>query len=316
MIRSPGSSAEMPVHWFPAKPARVATRRANVIFPTRLGKSSRLLAAVAALSLAPCIAQATSIPVTSGLMVHVAADDIDNNSGTAPTAGTVTAWKNLSTDGASIGDFSGTGAVVLNELNGLPVVRFNGTSNQFENATDVANTAASDLTIFAVADSNDANAGGIFQFRDANASGWLFRYQNETGALYGHAGSSPNITAAFSNDFHLLVLARDGLNVTLSVDGAAGASNTVAGYIASPTSASTRIGTDRFSTGDSYLAGDIAEIIVYNRPLSLSEINQVGYYLEAKYGLNTAFVPEPSSISMLLFGCAMPWLASRKRRRQ
>lgn len=41
------------------------------------------------------------------------------------------------------------------------------------------------------------------------------------------------------------------------------------------------------------IAGGIAEILLYNRALDLAELNQVGYYLERKYGLatNYAYVP-------------------------
>lgn len=39
--------------------------------------------------------------------------------------------------------------------------------------------------------------------------------------------------------------------------------------------------------------GGIAEILVYNRPLDLFELNQVGYYLEKKYGLSTAYTYVP-----------------------
>ena len=38
------------------------------------------------------------------------------------------------------------------------------------------------------------------------------------------------------------------------------------------------------------LNGDIAELLIYNRILSTAEANQVGAYLENKYGLDTAYV--------------------------
>jgi hypothetical protein len=38
------------------------------------------------------------------------------------------------------------------------------------------------------------------------------------------------------------------------------------------------------------LKGDIAEVILYNRVLTAAEANQVGAYLENKYGLDTAYV--------------------------
>jgi hypothetical protein len=50
--------------------------------------------------------------------------------------------------------------------------------------------------------------------------------------------------------------------------------------------------------------GQIAEEIFYGRALTPAELNEVGYYLEQKYGLDTAYVapiiPEPCTIGLLL----------------
>ena len=45
--------------------------------------------------------------------------------------------------------------------------------------------------------------------------------------------------------------------------------------------------------GDSYLSGDIAEIIIYNRVLTEAERNQVGFYLSERYGLSTTYEEPP-----------------------
>ena len=48
------------------------------------------------------------------------------------------------------------------------------------------------------------------------------------------------------------------------------------------------------------ITGLVAEVIVYNRALSTSECNQVGYYLAEKYGVSTTYtIPEPGSLSLL-----------------
>ena len=56
------------------------------------------------------------------------------------------------------------------------------------------------------------------------------------------------------------------------------------------------------------LVGDIAEVLIYDSVLSASELNQVGFFLEDKYGLNTAYVPEPCTgvlvaLGLLCLGC-------------
>ncbi|MEN6387112.1 MAG: hypothetical protein ABFD79_18185, partial [Phycisphaerales bacterium] len=48
--------------------------------------------------------------------------------------------------------------------------------------------------------------------------------------------------------------------------------------------------------------GEMAEVLVYNRALSGTEQNKVGYYLENKYDLDTAYIPEPATIALMSMG--------------
>jgi hypothetical protein len=54
-------------------------------------------------------------------------------------------------------------------------------------------------------------------------------------------------------------------------------------------------------------SGDIAEILIYNRELTTPERNQVGEYLEAKYGLTTSYVTNnPTGVRLSHSGNAQP----------
>jgi hypothetical protein len=51
-----------------------------------------------------------------------------------------------------------------------------------------------------------------------------------------------------------------------------------------------------------YLPMDLAEVIIYDRKLMTEEENAVGFYLSGKYGLQTAYTPEPATMALLALG--------------
>jgi hypothetical protein len=58
----------------------------------------------------------------------------------------------------------------------------------------------------------------------------------------------------------------------------------------------------------------LAEVLIYDGALSISEINAVGIYLADKYMLTTGFVPEPGTFATLFLGGAisLPWFRRRR----
>ena len=263
--------------------------------------------AIAAIVFALPRVSGAQVPVTSGLQVHLAADDVDNNPATSPSAGSFSPWENLSSGGASIGGFSpgaSDALVVLNALNGKPVVRFNG-NDFFNNNTAVGNSVGAELTIFAVSESNSASSNGVIVSTRGNSPGGA----GENGFSFRYSGGSANtdyfiinggsVSASFEDKFNIFE-ATLGTNLTMSVDGGTPAS-AVAGNI-TPTAGGTNVGTSLFGGLINPLDGDIAELLIYNSILSASELNQVGYYLESKYGLDTPYVPEPCTCVLVALG--------------
>jgi hypothetical protein len=69
-----------------------------------------------------------------------------------------------------------------------------------------------------------------------------------------------------------------------------------------------------WSDGGSRWQGNIAELLIFNRTLSAGEANDVGYYLQEKYGIAGAYVvPEPASVALLLLGGGAVLLLRRRR---
>ena len=129
---------------------------------------------------------------------------------------------------------------------------------------------------------------------------------------YASLGSGPADPAYLSGEFALLTLTTDVTAdlATLTFNG--GASGTSAAFdTTSPAPLS--LGGAAGSGIASY-DGEIAEMIVFDRVLTADEINEVGFYLERRYGLDTAYVPEPATLGLLCLGALLA-LARRRQRR-
>jgi len=67
--------------------------------------------------------------------------------------------------------------------------------------------------------------------------------------------------------------------------------------------------------GEQAWRGNIAELLIFNRTLTASEANDVGFYLQQKYGITGAYVPEPSSVMLAITG-GLGLLAYARRKRK
>ena len=202
---------------------------------------------------------------------------------------------------------------VNSAINGKSVVRFNGTSDFLQSPSlqffTANNTAKTVLIVF----KTNNNSGQKFlvnhPFTGSPCSseteiGYDTGYSNGSGNYAVHAGcsnatrtpadviingawnvatsqfksagSSPNQYAVYLN----------GTAMTMSSDGS--------GYFTAgnyPTHfASMQIG-GRATQNNGYHNGDIAEILMYNRQLTVAELNQLHTYLSAKYGINIITIP-------------------------
>lgn len=183
-------------------------------------------------------------------------------------------------------------------LNSLPVVRFNGTGNA-SNITPSANTIeymtfdasglnSSDYTIFVVQQRNGAATGTFLAMGAVTTNTYGYsatgtvKASNSgaptaTVANYSSTSLAPSILTFYSNGSSPTTVSFIAVNGVVSASTGTGAKSTFSANTGT-------IGTDVNGTTTPY-SGDIAEIIIYGRALTINERNDVQYYLAKKYSL-------------------------------
>ncbi len=208
--------------------------------------------------------------VTSGLQLWLDADYLRG----AADGATVSTWTDLS--GNSQHATQGTGTLqplfFANQLNGNPVVRFDGTDDRMDGPG--VNLTARTIFVVSKLDASAAGLAGVFAQKGADA--WNIR------ALTPTTWNAPG-NAANSADFSY-----NGLSY---VNGSAGFTHDNQYHILENVAVGSgaiqyRLSQDFMSR---YFKGDLAEVLIYNRVLTAVERGEVGYYLRQKYGLGTGY---------------------------
>jgi hypothetical protein len=195
------------------------------------------------------------------------------------------------------------------ELGGQPTVSFMGGSGD-DHLTVASYTPADtdDLTVFVVARADAQSSGGsairplIFSGGPDNGTGaFAISTVRDQSASLGYFGRNYNSPYPY-NDYTATTDSpnfSDGVGhvIVLRLSGAAGGGNgTFTGYYdgdtkeihnggtSTPGNGAVQIGGDPGSSSRRF-AGDMAEILIYDRALTAGERNQVGWYLQQKYGL-------------------------------
>ncbi|MDG1356908.1 MAG: PEP-CTERM sorting domain-containing protein [Akkermansiaceae bacterium] len=236
------------------------------------------------------------------------------------SAGAISTWEDSSFYTDSDHDATATGdpTVVLNALNSMPVVRFDGNDHFVINHTYTTGTAfivtEYDFTIFPTGGSSEGLYGA--------ATGFGAAQQYFTGA--GNSTSWGNEGGSGFEDSKWLDGVQTHTGITNPADW-----HLNSGVDTTPNSfTSWKVGGDRgFNTGRAW-TGDIAEVIVYEDALSDFDRRGVEMYLNDKWDLgitayeagsfntNTAglllVVPEPSSTALLGLGLSSMLLRRRR----
>ena len=301
---------------------------------------STLLAAVI-LSHACALSHATTLPVTSGFVLHLnASDPLNNGGGPLPGNGTSpTNWLDTSAAGNSSNFKNGAPLWIADggpALNNRPVFRFDGIDDAYRITGGDFNTdplglhgVATAATIITVINPKGNNVDGADRWF-GHTNGRAFGHQGgASGEAQGIAHNSTNIGESISSttlvdnstDTHILVSTHSRLLREIFFDGVLEGTDTTDWGLGATLDTPSPKGIGAYGSSGSgslsqFYAGDLAEVIVFNRALSFAEINQIGYQLQQKYGVDGAFyaVPEPGTIGLLLLGLVGCTQTRRRRR--
>ncbi|MBU0474180.1 MAG: T9SS type A sorting domain-containing protein [Bacteroidetes bacterium] len=224
---------------------------------------------------------------TANLKMHLRADlEITSSSNYVSTWGDVSGFDNdaIQTNGANQPMW------VDNQINGNPIIRFNGTTSKMNLPTSttlgIQNNA---YEMFFVAKSSL----GDVQFLIAGSSLEQYEYHLNgaagarfipTTSVYLDKASDGNYSDGNTHVFSARASSTGGAVRVDGIDGGTSSSN-----ILSSNSGNLLLGIR--SDGSYYLNGDIAEVILYNAVLSTEDRNAVEQYLADRYNITSGELP-------------------------
>ncbi len=242
----------------------------------------------------------TDAVIREGLTLHLDGDHV-----TTDTSGNVESWDNRAGAGLSAiqTDSTKRPAAVSAELNGHGVVRFDG-SNDVLHIADLL--IERENTVFIISKNSTQNAGGSYHrgvlTADNNpyqstGDGYAFGYHRDgaDGFQVSHGGGSAGGgEQAISNSlgdndqFEIISFRKDTAGFgEMFRDGTSKGTRT----FVDPTPGyhtGYNVGADS-NDGSRYYLGDLAEIRVYDRTLTVAKHDEAGYHLAKKYGISTTF---------------------------
>jgi Fibronectin type III domain len=192
-----------------------------------------------------------------------------------------------STNNATQGTSANQPLWVTNALNGLPIVRFNGTSSYFSLPQFMSGTVgAEEFVVLKAATNQPAGTPCLWRLGGSETAN---NYPNISGQIAEGFGSTAvynlGVPAQPLTNYNVYeVSATNGLWAAW-LDGQLLGSSMVNTYGWGAWATLQSLGCDAWGGPSSYFAGDVAEVLMFNRPLTGDEKVSVGSYLVLKYGL-------------------------------
>ena len=234
---------------------------------------------------------------------------------TTDSSGNVSTWADVSghAHDATQGTASSRPQLLSAALNGMPSLKFDGTT--FLTIPSTLPSFVTGVTAFVIGKPTAvANWGRYFDFGTGQSANNLFLCrEGTTNNLYWWAITpSGNATARGTallplNQYQLAEVTENSTLIQLFVNGALATSSTGAAP-ANVALTSNFIAKSNWAT-DALFQGEIAEVIVYNRALTIPERQQVENYLNQKYRLVSASPPlSPNALTGASGQILVSWL--------
>ncbi len=226
------------------------------------------------------------LPVTEGLVLHLDAASIlglNNND-------TIATWEDLSGNGndATQANAGNRPVYRTNQMNGLPVIRYDGSTHLLIPDDDSLRIDP-EITIFTVVnlESRTSGTGSIRvvtskELAHTNRNWWVVQWDSKW--RFRQSGMGTNTIESDDDaaiEPTLVVVTGDGSDMKMFVDGTEQQSSVSYSSLDTQNS-STGIGRQGDSTARNWV-GDIAEIIIYDRALSVNDRETIEQYLGEKW---------------------------------
>jgi hypothetical protein len=217
----------------------------------------------------------------------------------AGTGSVVTSWRERGAYGHTVAqpDIAKRPLLAPAALNGKPVLRFDGVDDSLRGtafgSTLFKSNAVSILIVQCQAANHPENATLAWNPDDfANQVSLRLAFDGRLLFDYGDPTAGARVSATqpvgWGDNYHLVEAYRDAASrAAIRVDGLELAKRSLAGRLQLDVAGSLAVGGDDYT----FLGGEVAEIIVYNRTLTPVEQRLVQLYLVAKYGLAAVSYP-------------------------
>jgi len=188
-------------------------------------------------------------------------------------------------DHVSQGTAANKPTLQTNELNGESVFRFDGTNDALQGAFTTGESISQPYTIFVVAvldasEVNDNNYSVIIDGDDVNNRAALYQDKNANPDCWTFYSGTILSGGASDSNWNIWTLVANGASSQFWANGVSEASGDAGAHALDGLKVGAQYSGIRYP-----LEGDVAEILIYNGNLSDADKNEIGQYLDDKYGI-------------------------------